>query len=234
MKDNRFIELVNLYIDRQISGEEIESLEAEMQANPRRRAIYRQYCQMHRATTLVYESFRSENTEQSADNLRTQAKVARFEPQSGRRKHWTYYATGLAAACVALVCAKVAFTGNRVSSQQNSIATVQAKPAAVAVVAQSTPAVTAPAVIAVDQFAAKPVSAHASNLVASQDYAAMLAAMRKEDQRAFASGQIQPSRTTSLFEDGVFDSQPMGSSRIFRNKPTTSQQAEFAAFQFQR
>ena len=234
MKDNRFIELVNLYIDRQISGEEMESLEAEMQANPRRRAVYRQYCQMHRATTLVYESFRTENPEQPGDNLRAQTKVARFEPQSGRRKHWTYYATGLAAACVALVSAKVAFTGNRVSSQQNSIAAVQSKSAPVAVVAQSTPAVIAPVAIAVTQPAAKPALAQANSLVASQDYAAMLAAMRKEDQRAFASGQIQPSRTTSLFEDGVFDSQPLGSSRIFRNKPTTSQQAEFAAFQFQR
>ena len=35
--------------------------------------------------------------------LRTDAKIARFETSSGRRrKHWTYYATGLAAACVAL------------------------------------------------------------------------------------------------------------------------------------
>lgn len=234
MKDNRFIELVNLYVDRQISGEEMESLEAEMQANPRRRAIYRQYCQMHRATTLVYESFRSENPEQPGDNLRSQAKVTRFESQSGRRKHWTYYATGLAAACVALVFAKVAFTGSRVSNQHHTIASVQAAPAPVALVAQLTPAVTAPAVIAVNQPAAIPALAHANSLVASQDYTAMLSAMRKEDQRAFASGQIQSSRTTSLFEDGVFDSQPLGSSRIFRNKPTTSQQAEFAAFQFQR
>jgi hypothetical protein len=91
-----------------------------------------------------------------------------------------------------------------------------------------------PAVAVVEQ--SKPVAAVArpASVVADQDFAAMLAAMRREDQRAFANGQIQPSRTTSLFEDGVFDSQPAGSSRIFRNKPATSQQAEFAAFQFQR
>ncbi len=60
MNDNRFIELVNLYIDRQISAAETAELEAEIQGNPRRRAIYKQYCQMHRATTLVYESFRAQ------------------------------------------------------------------------------------------------------------------------------------------------------------------------------
>jgi hypothetical protein len=229
MKDNRFIELVNLYIDRQITGEEMETLEAEMQANPRRRAIYRQYCQMHRATTLVYESFRGEDSEQPAEKIGAEAKIARFEPQYGRRrKHWTYYATGLAAACVALAFARVSFSNN--SSAQNSVASTQARQIAAAT-AQST---VAAAPVATASAPAKAVAIRANTLVAEQDYAAMLAAMRRDDQRAFASGQIQPSRTTSLFEDGVFDSQPAGSSRIFRNKQSGSQQAEFAAFQFQR
>lgn len=233
MKDNRFIELVNLYIDRQISGEEMELLESEMQTNPRHRAIYRQYCQMHRATTLVYESFRSEDSEQPADKLRTQARIARFEPQYGRRKHWTYYATGLAAACVALVFAKVSFYRLTTRHQTETVAVKTAVVQPVAV-AQSLPVSSQPAVAVVEQ--SKPVAAVArpASVVADQDFAAMLAAMRREDQRAFANGQIQPSRTTSLFEDGVFDSQPAGSSRIFRNKPAASQQAEFAAFQFQR
>ena len=229
MKDNRFIELVNLYIDRQITGEEMETLEAEMQSNPRRRAIYRQYCKMNRATTMVYESFRTEGAEQPADMLRTDAKIARFENQpAGRRKHWTYYATGLAAACVAVAFARVTFTRS-VSAHQETVVATQPAKTAVAVVAQ------APAPVpAIEQPKAVPV-VRANTLVAEQDYAAMLAAMRKEDQRAFASGQIQPSRTTSLFEDGVFDSQNSDSARIFRAKQSkSSQQAEFAAFQFQR
>jgi len=233
MKDNRFIELVNLYIDRQISGEEMELLESEMQANSRHRAIYRQYCQMHRATTLVYESFRSEDSEQPSDKLRTQARIARFEPQYGRRKHWTYYATGVAAACVALVFAKVSF--NRLVTHETQTVAIKTTAVQPTAVAQSLmPVSSQPAVAVVEQ--SKPVAAVArsTSVVADQDFAAMLAAMRREDQRAFANGQIQPSRTTSLFEDGVFDSQPAGSSRIFRNKPAASQQAEFAAFQFQR
>ncbi len=232
MNDNHFIELVNLYIDRQISGEEMELLEAEMQANPRRRAVYRQYCQMHRATTLVYESFRSEDGVLPTDKLKVQAKIAQFEPQYSRRKHWTYYATGLAVACVALAFAKVTFSHNAANQSQTvALKTTALQPVAVA---QSLPVLSQQAVAVAQQ--PKPVSviARSVSLVADQDYAAMLAAMRKEDQRAFASGQIQPSRTTSLFEDGVFDSQPAGSLRIFRSKPAASQQAEFAAFQFQR
>ncbi len=232
MKDNHFIELVNLYIDRQISGDEMELLEAEMQADPRRRAIYRQYCQMHRATTLVYESFRSEDGALPEDKLKTQVNIARFEPQSGRRKHWTYYATGLAAACVALAFAKVTFSHNAASQSQTvAVKTTAVQPVAVV---QSLPVSSQPVVAVMEQSKPVAVAARSTSLVADQDYAVMLAAMRKEDQRAFASGQIQPSRTTSLFEDGVFDSQPAGSSRIFRSKPAASQQAEFAAFQFQR
>ena len=42
MKDTRFIELVNLYVDRQISAEETAELETEIQANPRRRQVYQE------------------------------------------------------------------------------------------------------------------------------------------------------------------------------------------------
>jgi hypothetical protein len=139
----------------------------------------------------------------------------------------------LAAACVALVFAKVSFNRLTTRHQPETVAVKTAIVQPVAV-AQSLPVSSQPAVAVVEQ--SKPVAAVArpASVVADQDFAAMLAAMRREDQRAFANGQIQPSRTTSLFEDGVFDSQPAGSSRIFRNKPAASQQAEFAAFQFQR
>ena len=59
MKDHRFIELLNLYIDRQITVDETAELEAEIQGSPQRQAVYRQYCQIHAATKVVYESFRA-------------------------------------------------------------------------------------------------------------------------------------------------------------------------------
>ena len=232
MKDNRFIELLNLYIDRQITGEEMTALEAEMQANPRRRALYKQYCQMHRATTLVYESFRNETTADSAQPATTGAvaRIAPFEPQHNRRRTpWGYYGAGLAAACVALVFAHL---NSGPASAKNPADTEPQKPQPAAVVAQSS-VQTSPQVAAV-ALKAEPASPRASTLVVEQDYASMLAATRKEEQRAFASGLIQPSRSSSLFQDGVFDSQPAVPSSAFQTKQTSAQQPEFAAFQFQR
>ena len=230
MKDDRFIELVNLYIDRQITGEEIAALEAEIQANPRRRAIYHQYCQMHRATTIVYQSFRTDPVSQGAESTGARSNVARFEPEQNRRRTpWAYYASGLAAACVALVFARLNLTKD--AEQTVAHAAVPAKQT-LAVAAVQSPVVVAS--VAVVPPATNQVTVQSNALVNEQDYAAMLVAMRKEDQRAFARGQIQPSRTSSLFEDGMFDSQPVGSSTGFRKKPTSTQQAEFAAFQFQR
>jgi hypothetical protein len=230
MKDNRFIELVNLYIDRQITGEEMAALEAEMQENPRRRAVYRQYCQMHRATTLVYESFRSDTAGQSSEAVARDPGIARFEPQTARRRSsWAYYATGLAAACVALAFARANFS--KTSGQNPANAALSSKQAAAVAVAQP-PATPAPAEAVAPR--ANPATVRTNKLVAELDYAAMLAAMRREEQRSFAGGQVPPSRTPSLFEDGVFDSQPASSPRVFGNKQTSAQQAEFAAFQFQR
>ena len=231
MKDNRFIELINLYIDRQITGEEMAALEAEMQANPRRRAIYRQYCQMHRATTLVYESFRNDPATDSAQsaNVASVAPIADFEPKQDRRRTpWGYYAAGLAAACVALVFARVD-AGKPSEQSPAEVASLKSQPTVAALP-------TAPATPQVTTIApkAEPVSPRVNKLVVEQDYAAMLAAMRKEEQRAFASGLIQPSRSTSLFQDGVFDSQPANSARAFQVKQSPTQQPESAAFQFQR
>ena len=78
MKDTRFIELVNLYVDRQISPAETAELEAEIQASPRRRKIYQQYCHMQRATKLVYESFRANAEQPVGENSRSGGSIAQF------------------------------------------------------------------------------------------------------------------------------------------------------------
>jgi hypothetical protein len=76
-----------------------------------------------------------------------------------------------------------------------------------------------------------------SPLAIEPDYAAMLAALRRDDQRAFASGELQGVRLPSLFDDGVFDPPQLhgtGNQRSFRSKQAPAQQTEFTAFQFQR
>jgi anti-sigma factor RsiW len=103
MKDSRFIELLNLYIDRQITTEETAELEAEIQRNPKRQSVYRQYCQIHSATKMVYESFRAVAADQPVPETGQKGVVELFETRR-RRTNWGYYAGGLAAAaCLALV-----------------------------------------------------------------------------------------------------------------------------------
>lgn len=227
MKDNRFIDLVNLYIDRQITAAETAELEAEIQSNPRHRAIYRQYCQMHRATTLVYESFRAGAPAQ--ETAAGEGTIARFERD--RRTHWGYYAGGLAAAaCLALVFVQLNSrntVGADVLAKTDSLPAVQ--------VAASAPraAVVPPAVV---EPKAGLVSLR-NNVVTEPDYVALLTTLRQEEARAFANGQLQPGQLPSLFDDGVFESRqvlPLNNQRVYRSRQTPTQQAEFTAFQFQR
>lgn len=240
MKDSRFIELLNLYIDRQITAGETRELEAELQSSPRRQAVYRQYCQIHRATTLVGESFRAGAP---ALPVSERATMLRFESgKTAARTRWAYYAGGLAAACLAVVF--VRFNG---STGAGSIAPVE--PAVIA----SQPATPAPTVIVASApLAPAPVATERErspevrpglvslrNIQANtpQDYAAMLAALRREEREAYASGQIQPAKLPSLFDDGVFESPRyyQNPAREFRTRTSSpAQQAEFTAFQFQR
>lgn len=50
MNDERFIEQLNLYIDRELSADEVTEIEAAIAADPARQRIYAQYCKIERAT----------------------------------------------------------------------------------------------------------------------------------------------------------------------------------------
>ncbi|MBI2515559.1 MAG: hypothetical protein HYV95_01465 [Opitutae bacterium] len=224
MKDTRFTELVNLYIDRQISPAETAELEAEIQSNPRRRQVYLQYCRMHHATKLVYESFRAHG-EQPATVTQT-GTIARFESRKRAvRQRWFYAASGLAAAAsLAFVVVRSNLTGSNANAPALAPATAK--------VAVAQPA--APAVRSTEQPLVK--------LTVDPAYADLLAALHQQEQRNLLLTQQQTAaRLQSLFEDGVFDNRqilPQGqdSRRIYQPKGRLDQraQAEFTAFQFQR
>ncbi len=227
MKDQRFIELVNLYIDRQITAGETAELEAEMQGNPRRRAIYRQYCQLHTATKQVYDSFRTEAASPHAAGA-TAGRVVLTDFQPRSRLNWIHYAGGLTAvACLALVM--VSFNANSRPAAE-TMAQIKPAPAVqLATVAPVAPAVVTPAA------AAPGITSLRNNLNVEPDYAAMLATLRREEQRSFANGDTQTGRVPSLFDDGVFEARafsPANNPRTFRGKQTPTQPAEFTAFEF--
>lgn len=232
MKDHRFTELLNLYIDRQISEAETAELEAEMQQSPARQSTYRQYCQIHSATKLVYASFRVNGSEQPVLPADRAGVVELFETQR-RKNHFAYYASGLAAAaCLALV-----FVRWHAPSGAGDLAVIAQT--------ETGPSAVDPAPVEVAALPPSQTFEPEVGLVSlrnsdgtTPDYSAMLAALREQDEeRALANGELQTVRAQSLFDDGLFKTNrpaPAQDPRLFRIQPASAQQIESTAFQFQR
>jgi hypothetical protein len=97
MKDSEFIELLNLYVDHEITPADAARLEAEVVGNPERARIYRQYCGMQKACMILADQFREKAPAEAA------GMIAGVAPHRGG---WAvvFGAAGLvAAACLALV-----------------------------------------------------------------------------------------------------------------------------------
>lgn len=58
MKDSRFMELVNLCVDQQLTPGEARELETELRASPSRHRTYLQYCRMQKACAQLFETER--------------------------------------------------------------------------------------------------------------------------------------------------------------------------------
>ena len=88
MKDSEFIELLNLYLDHEISAADSARLEAEVQTNPARRKIYEQYCRMQKPCKVLASDFVSAVEAAAApDNKKIVAfNVAAVEAAASRRK----------------------------------------------------------------------------------------------------------------------------------------------------
>src|SRR5277367_4940929 len=95
MNDKKFIELLNLYVDREVTAEDALLLEAEVATNPDRRKVYDQYCRMQKACSMLS----SELSGKSADFDR---QVVAF-PSPSIWRSVPFMATLAAAACVAVV-----------------------------------------------------------------------------------------------------------------------------------
>ena len=227
MKESRFIELVNLYVDRQISTAETAELEAEIQVSPRHRKIYQQYCHMQRATKLVYESFRANADQPVAEGAVRGGSIAQFE-HSRQRNRWAYAVGGIAAAAACFAVVMV-----RSGSFSRGSALASAQPAPVVVAAMAAPAAQ-PAVI--------PASLPANDsqvIFAEQQTAAQLSAKRLEEMRTFALSQQRATQSISLFADDAFETKQLmnaDSKKVFqlKRKSDKGTSTEFTAFQFQR
>lgn len=158
MKDTKFLEQLNLYLDGEIDPADAAELEQEILANPLRRRIYNDYCRIHRATKLVYQQFRAAGDANAAAALPPASAENVAEPfalggrMGGRATPSPFrrlaFASGLAAACAVGV-----FIGARVLAPS---ATEPLAPAPTVAVAE--PAATAPVVAATPVAAAQPVT----------------------------------------------------------------------------
>jgi hypothetical protein len=113
MKESKFIELLNLYVDHEISAEEACLLEQEIAANPERRRVYQQYCRMHRATVLLGSAF-------SAEAPVPGVPVAREE-----RKAWLFWCGTASLVGAAAVLAFVVMTPSREASFNQPLAKLE-------------------------------------------------------------------------------------------------------------
>ncbi len=125
MNDREFIELLNLYIDSEISPEDALRLEAEVMTRPDRREVYRQYCRMQKACSMLSEQF-------------TDAVPA--EAAAPARQSWGYgpVLAGLAAACLIAVVG-LRYRSAAPAADASSASTVAAHGLAVAPVAATPP-----------------------------------------------------------------------------------------------
>ncbi len=57
MKQDKFVELLNLYLDHEISSADAVLLEDEIRRSPERRELYRKYCRIQKGCRLVAANF---------------------------------------------------------------------------------------------------------------------------------------------------------------------------------
>ena len=136
MKNAEFMELLNLYLDHEISAADAARLEIEVQTSPDRRRIYQEYCQMQKACKMLVADF---HTEPAISADAPGKRVVPFQaapPRSGGLLRTSYVigALAAAAACVAFI-----FSPGRLGEGNGGAATTQDR------VASSAPATPSPA-----------------------------------------------------------------------------------------
>jgi anti-sigma factor RsiW len=131
MKDTEFIQLLNLYLDHEISTADAARLEAEVQTNAGRRHIYQEYCRMQKACRMIAADFQTD----PADSLvPTERKVIAFNPAVAeavalrRRRLAGFYTVGSFAAVAA--CVAIIFVGRGRHLQNADQATPTTSPVA--------------------------------------------------------------------------------------------------------
>ena len=228
MKESKFIELLNLYVDREITSEDAALLEAEIARSPERRKVYQQYCRMQRASVLVFESFRSGQVPEEGTlaeaSRNADDKIARFPAAGGPRFRWAY-AGGLVAAAAAVV-----FIGRRALQAPAAIPALASQANKPVAVAQ-----TAPVSTSLQKVSYRPVFVTKPFDGTSIQPGGLFASQQAQSLDWMKQIQLPPLRSIPT---GEFTLAPKGDTKQELRLVPVSKQAqgrvEMMAFQFQR
>lgn len=113
MKRQRFIELLNLYLDCEIDSRSAGELEREILSNREHRRIYSEYCRIHRGTRLVFERFRSGEIDGEEFEISDGAHFPISTLDEGRRSKLLSFSTISAAGIAAAIALSVVILSNR-------------------------------------------------------------------------------------------------------------------------
>ncbi|MDQ8207084.1 hypothetical protein QEH52_06165 [Coraliomargarita sp. SDUM461003] len=84
MSEEKFTELVNLYLDKEISERGLADLKAELLVNPQRKAAFQKRCRLHQAMRLALNPS-AKNIESTILSRRSNASVSKSKGLSPRR-----------------------------------------------------------------------------------------------------------------------------------------------------
>ena len=227
MKESEFVELLNLYIDHEITGEDAARLEAEVASSPERKRTYQQYCRMQKACSVLAERYRETVPESDRAEVR--------EPARGGWPSGFYGAGLLAAACLTVLAVVRLHPPGGVKTD---LAQVASGPAAIAMAPVSAPVEVRAAAAPVYRDQLQPV-VDLHDLALTGDNAGADALLTANQNAMFAwmaAVQMAPVQRTTLNRQ-IFtapaalrnpDSNPM---RRYSNPQAP---VEMAAFRFQR
>lgn len=108
MKDSTFIELLNLYVDGELSQADASLLAQEIAINPERKNVYLQYCRIARAGEILAEQYRADRVPQgsvfASATLCVERKISKPAGRPGLFVGWAVGAgMAFAVACVAVM-----------------------------------------------------------------------------------------------------------------------------------
>jgi hypothetical protein len=242
MNDTEFIELLNLYLDHEITPADAARLEAEVQANPARHRIYTQYCRMQKACGVLAADFGTAPAAEGHDDKVIAFDAAKAEAAAARRKRaGSYYTLGTVAAAAA--CVAFVFVGTSkapVSGQADALAAAPAaRPAPTAVPVALVTVAEGPRTLGSQALRSAPVVAgsllHTSNSQHADDVMAVTLGQAKGRFAWMQNVQLQPLPQPMPANDLRFEAQPAAlrpDGRQLGRGAAAGAEVELAAFQF--